>query len=153
MLARAGLQRLGREHEIGGELDPRRFVPAPGQGALAIEGRSGEQAALSAARAITDESAFTCLRAERALAHELGASCHTPLGALAQLDGEGDGELRLAAWIGLPDGSAWIADELLGDASAPEALAAALAQRLRAAGAADMLARAEQMSLAGSSAA
>jgi hydroxymethylbilane synthase len=153
VLARAGLQRLGREREIGGELDPARFVPAPGQGALAIEGRAGEQAALSAARAITDEDAFTCLLAERALAHELGAGCHTPLGALAQHSGAGGGELRLAAWIGLPDGSAWIADELLGEAGAPEALAAALAQRLLAAGATDMLARAEQMALTGSPAA
>ena len=51
-------------------------------------------------------------------------------------------ELRLAAFVGLPDGSEWIRDELTGSSSAPETLAAAIADRLRVAGAAELLARA-----------
>ena len=148
VLARAGLERLGREADIGGELDAVSFVPAPGQGALALEGRADADSTRHAVEAITDPASLCCLLAERALALALGASCHTPLGALAR-PVAADG-LRLSAWIGLPDGSAWAADELTGAMSAPEALGAELAARLSAAGGADMLLRAEEMAGAGS---
>ena len=147
VLARAGLQRLGREGELGGVLDPERFVPAPGQGVLALEGRTGDTRTRAAVSAITDPDTLACLLAERALARELEASCHTPLGACAEAVGE-DG-LRLRAWVGLPDGSAWASDELLGERSAPEALGREAAARLRSAGAAEMLRRAEQMAVLG----
>jgi len=147
VLARAGLQRLGREGELGGVLDPERFVPAPGQGVLALEGRTGDARTRAAVSAITDPDTLACLLAERALARELEASCHTPLGACAEAVGE-DG-LRLRAWVGLPDGSAWVSDELLGERSAPEALGREAAERLRSAGAAEMLRRAEQMAVLG----
>jgi hydroxymethylbilane synthase len=143
VLARAGLQRLGREAELGGVLDPVRFVPAPGQGVIALEGRAGDQAAHAAARAITEEQAFACLLAERAVAIALGASCHTPLGAAAAPHGEDD--LLVRAWVGLPDGSAWVSDELTGSNSAPEELGRLVAERLRAAGAGEMLRRAEEL--------
>ncbi len=146
VLARAGLQRLGREAEIGGILDPARFVPAPGQGALALEGRAEDSRARESVRAITDSEAFTCLLAERAVAHGLGASCHTPFGACATA--LGTGAMLLRAWVGLPDGSAWACDELRGEASAPEQLGADVAERLLAAGAAEMLRRAEEMACA-----
>ena len=81
VLARAGLQRLGREQSAGASLDPQRFVPAPGQGTLALEVRGGDEACEDAARAISDPETFASLLAERALARELGADCHTPLGA------------------------------------------------------------------------
>src|SRR5208282_5293752 len=110
VLARAGLERLGREQEAGGVLDVARFVPAPGQGAIALEGRADDGEARRAAQAITDADAYSCLLAERALARELDASCHTPLGAHAEATATG--ALRLRAWVGLPDGSAWVSDEL-----------------------------------------
>jgi hydroxymethylbilane synthase len=144
VLARAGLERLGRTGEIGGELTGDAFLPAPGQGALALEGRTGDEAAGRAVASITDSGALGCLLAERALARALGASCHTPLGALAQ-PGAAGGELRLAAWVGLPDGSAWAHDDLSGPASDPEGLGGAVADRMRAAGAGEMLRRAEEM--------
>jgi len=143
VLARAGLQRLGRESELGCVLDPARFVPAPGQGAIALEGRAGERAVSEAASAISDETDFARLRAERALAGALQASCHTPLGAAAVAVGASG--LVLRAWVGLPDGSAWACDELAGEISAPEELGDRLATRLRAAGAGEMLSRAEEM--------
>jgi len=143
VLARAGLQRLGRESEAGGVLDTARFVPAPGQGVLALEGRADDHSAREAALAICDGDTFACLLAERALARGLDAGCHTPLGAHAAPAGEGG--LRLRAWVGLPDGSEWIADELLGDASAPEGLGARAAERLLTVGAGEMLARAREM--------
>jgi hydroxymethylbilane synthase len=143
VLAHAGLQRLGRESEVGARLDATRFVPAPGQGVLALEGRADDERTREAVGAITDEDALACLLAERALARELGASCHTPLGAYA-VPANGDC-LWLRAWAGLPDGSAWIGDELLGGFSEPEALGCHVAERLRSAGAGEMLARAEEM--------
>jgi hydroxymethylbilane synthase len=143
VLARAGLQRLGRESELGAVLDPGRFVPAPGQGILAVEGRAQDARAREAVTAITDAQAFACLLAERALARELGASCHTPLGARAQADG--DGRLRLRAWVGLPDGSAWLADELRGAIADAERLGREVAERMRSAGAGELLRGAEEM--------
>jgi hydroxymethylbilane synthase len=139
VLARAGLQRLGREGKIGGVLNPERFVPAPGQGALALEGRADDERVRKAVQAISDADTFACLRAERALARELGASCHTPLGAHAVP--AGCGCLNLRAWVGLPDGSAWVADELVGGFYDPEELGRRVAERMLAAGAGELLRR------------
>ncbi len=143
VLARAGLQRLGRDAEAGGALDAERFVPAPGQGVIALEGRAEDTVTRLAVQAISDENAFVCLLAERALARELDASCHTPLGAYATPAGAK--RLLLRAWLGLPDGSAWIGDELPGDFADPEALGRRVAERLDAVGAAEMLRRSEEM--------
>jgi hydroxymethylbilane synthase len=137
VLAHAGLVRLGREAEIGAVLDPARFVPAPGQGTLALEGRAEDKRTREAVQAITDAKTFACLQAERAVAHALGASCHTPLGAHA-VD-YGCGCLHLRAWVGLPDGSAWVGDELLGGFYDPDALGRRVAERLQSAGADDLL--------------
>jgi hydroxymethylbilane synthase len=145
VLARAGLLRLGREADIGAVLDPANFVPAPGQGALALEGRMGDGAVEEAVRAITDADAFASLRAERALASALGASCHTPLGAHAVP--AGCGCLNLRAWVGLPDGSAWVSDELLGGFYDPEELGRRVAERMKAAGAEELLHQAEEMAI------
>jgi hydroxymethylbilane synthase len=143
VLARAGLQRLGREDEAGALLDPARFVPAPGQGALALEGRDDDEQARQAAAGLTDSPTLAALLAERALARELGADCHTPLGALAVAGP--DGRLRLRAWVGLPDGSAWAADELDGVLAAPQELGSEVAARMRAVGAAELLGGAREM--------
>ncbi len=146
VLARAGLERLGRATEAGPVLDPARFVPAPGQGALALEGRTDDDATATAVRAITDERAFAALRAERALAGGLDASCATPLGAHAY--GAGADHLHLRAWVGLPDGSQWIADELTGDPHDPQTLGQRVAERMLSAGAAELLAGAAALAQA-----
>lgn len=143
VLAKAGLHRLGREQAIGAALDPDGFVPSPGQGALALQGRAGDRAAAEAAEAITDAATFASLRAERALARELKATCNTPLGAYASP--AGGGMLLLRAWIGLPDGREWMSDELEGPSSDPEQLGERLAQEMRSAGAEDLLSRAEAL--------
>jgi hydroxymethylbilane synthase len=136
VLARAGLLRLHREDAIGTVLQAARFVPAPGQGILALEARADDARVRSALAAISDADAFACLCAERTLARALDASCHTPLGAHAS---PAQGGMRLRAWVGLPDGSAWISDELIGDSSRPEALAREVARRLLLAGAGEIL--------------
>jgi hydroxymethylbilane synthase len=135
VLARAGLSRLGRLDAAGGDLD---WVPAPGQGALIVEGRSGD----ARLAGLNSPPARVAVEAERALVRELGATCHTPLGAHAVLDA---GELVLRAWLGLPDGSAWLADEGRGAPIAPERLGRAVGERMRAAGADELLAQAEAM--------
>jgi hydroxymethylbilane synthase len=140
VLAAAGLDRLDRRDEAGGALDGPLFVPAPGQGAIAVQARTGTPAA-DAAAAISHAHTFTCLRAERAAVRELGASCHTPVGLHADVVGAG---LRLRGFAGMPDGSAWLSDELLADGD-PDAAGAGLGRRMLAAGAAELLRDAEAM--------
>jgi hydroxymethylbilane synthase len=137
VLAAAGLARLGRAGEAGGVLTE--LVPAAGQGALLIEGRTN---ALPQARlaALNDATASACVTAERELVHALGASCNTPVGAHARPLRDGS-ELTLSAWVGLPDGSAWVSDSLRGPS---EGLGEAVAERLLAVGAGELLARAER---------
>jgi len=137
VLAAAGLKRLGRESEIGGVID--QFVPAPGQGALLVQARAGDERA----RKISDPNSERCVIAERALASYLGATCNTPLGASAVPASGTDATLR--AWVGLPDGSHWIEDELTGEASE---VAAEIAERMTAAGARELLEQAEEMAAA-----
>jgi hydroxymethylbilane synthase len=143
VLAAAGLLRLGRAEEMAFAIEPEEITPAPGQGAIAIEARHSDDRAVTAAESITDRGALGTLSAERSLVAALDASCNTPLGALATL--EHDGRMRLRAFCGLPDGSEWLRDELDEDASDPEGLGVALADRMKAAGAAEILARAEEM--------
>ncbi len=142
VLAHAGLVRLRRGEEAGALLD---LVPAPGQGTIVLEGRADDERALSAAGALTDPPVAPCLAVERALVRELGASCHTPLGALATPVPDAE-DLILTVWVGLPDGSAWARDELRGPAAEPEALGREVGQRLRAAGAEEILRAAEALS-------
>ena len=141
VLAQAGLERLGRTGEAGALLDPETFVPAPGQGALALEARGDDDRVRAALARLRDPAAAACLAAERALAAGLGGSCHTPIGGHAEpLAGGG---LRLRAFVGLPDGSAWVRDAMVGDVAEPARLGVEVAARLRAAGAHELLETAE----------
>jgi hydroxymethylbilane synthase len=146
VLATAGLDRLGRGDE-GAPLDPELVVPAPGQGCLVLEARAGsDEAVAEAAAQLTDDDAITCLTAERAAVRALDATCHTPIGAHCVT---ADAGLRLTVFVGLPDGSRWIRDELEGAAEDPAALGEAVGERMRAAGAAELLAEAERAVAAG----
>ncbi|HUY58957.1 MAG TPA: hydroxymethylbilane synthase [Solirubrobacteraceae bacterium] len=138
VLAQAGLERLGREREIGGYLDE--LVPAPGQGALLVQARADDAATLAKLATINDETAERCVMAERALASSLKATCNTPLGALGVPASGMDVMLR--AWVGLPDGSHWIADELTGQF---DEVGGHLAERMIAAGARELLQQAEEL--------
>src|SRR6185295_11044851 len=135
VLALAGLERLGRGAEATGTLDE--MVPAAGQGALAVTVRAGDAEARAAVEPLSDPAAARTLAAERALVSALDADCHTPMGAHA-IAADGDG-LLLRAFVGAPDGAMWVRDELRG--SDPEALGAEVAQRLRTAGADEVLGR------------
>jgi hydroxymethylbilane synthase len=131
VLAVAGLRRLGREPD--GILDE--LVPAAGQGALAIEARQDDVHVRACTQGIVDQEATACVLAERELTRRLEASCNTPIGAHARAVADGCFELR--AWVGRPDGSAWISDQLLGE---PVELGPAVAERMLLVGAGEMLA-------------
>jgi hydroxymethylbilane synthase len=146
VLAAAGLHRLGRAEEMAFPIEPDELVPAPGQGTLVLEAPHARDRPVTAAESITDRGALGTLTAERALVAALDASCNTPLGALATP--EHGGRMRMRAFCGLPDGSEWLRDELEEDASDPGGLGRALAGRMKAAGATDILERAEEMALA-----
>ena len=95
ILAEAGLARLGRADAIEQRLDPEQMVPAPGQGALAVEARSGSAAAGLAAT-IDDPALRPLLIAERNLLAETGAGCRSALGALATRE---FGQIRFQAFV------------------------------------------------------
>jgi len=139
VLAHAGLRRLGREADASAVLDTRSFVPAPGQGILALEARAEDAGIAAAVARISDGRAWARLQAERALVADLDASCRTPIGAHAHVD---DGAYRVEAYAGLPDGKEWIRDEVRGDANDPAGLGRSLAERMLAAGAGELLRRA-----------
>ena len=101
------------------------MTPAPGQGCLALEARRGEPGVAELGAQLTDRDALVALTAERALVAGLDASCHTPVGAFARLDGD---TLALEGFAGTPDGGTWIRDGLEGPAPEPAALGAAVAE-------------------------
>ncbi len=142
VLAAAGLLRLGRGEEICFRFEAAQMVPAPGQGTLALQTRAGDERARAATERIGDPSAAAELSAERSAVAELGASCDTPLGVSARHRG---GALRLSGFCGLPDGSEWIRDEVEVEPGEPERLGRLLAERMRGAGADELLARAERI--------
>ena len=145
VLAAAGLHRLGRAEEMTFPVEQEEITSAAGQGTIAIEAVHSNDRAAAAAESITDRESLATLSAERALVAALDASCNTPLGVNATL--EKDSRMHIHAFCGLPDGSEWLRDEITEDDSDPESLGRQMAERLRAAGAADILGRAEEMAL------
>jgi hydroxymethylbilane synthase len=83
-------------------LDIDRFLPAPGQGAIAITARGRDTRALEALNAISDGETWVTLTAERAFLAELEGSCRTPIAGLARIEA---GRLRLRGEVLRPDGS------------------------------------------------
>ncbi|OGA01418.1 MAG: hydroxymethylbilane synthase [Betaproteobacteria bacterium RIFCSPLOWO2_02_FULL_64_12] len=137
VLASAGLKRLGLGSRIRAMLEPEESLPAPGQGALAIE-CSGERSDLADWLApLGDAATAACVRAERAVSRSLSGSCQLPLGAFAEARG---GELVLRGLVATADGARVIRAEARGDVRQPEALGERLAQALRAKGADAILA-------------
>ncbi|SPE22964.1 hydroxymethylbilane synthase [Burkholderiales bacterium] len=97
VMAAAGLQRLGLGGRIAQILPPELFLPAPGQGALAIEIRAGDEAVRARLAHLEHAPTRACVTAERAVSRGLGGSCEFPLAAYAQIDQQ---RLHLRAWAG-----------------------------------------------------
>ena len=141
VLASAGLGRIGRRDEATELLDPIQMLPAPGQGALAVEVRADDAATVAAVAALDDADTRACVTAERALLATLEAGCTAPVGALAEVVEGIDGpELSLRAFVGAVDGSVELRRSLVGDPADAAALGARLAAVLLEDGAAELTA-------------
>jgi hydroxymethylbilane synthase len=137
VLAQAGLDRLGRGDE-GSPLDPSVFVPAAGQGFIAFQIRDADEAGNEATAGLHDDfAAERCWHEERDVVRLLGATCDTPIGVHATLEGD---SMRIAAFLGRPDGSHWVRDELaMPMPDAASLIGHHLAERLQHAGAEELL--------------
>jgi len=102
LLAMAGLNRLGLAHHATAALALDDFVPAVGQGAIAVTVRADDEATLEAVARICDAATGAAVAAERAFLAVLDGSCRTPIGGHARLS---DGELRFVGLVLRPDGS------------------------------------------------
>jgi hydroxymethylbilane synthase len=139
VLARAGLARLGRLDVVTETLDPLLVLPAPGQGALAVECRSDRPDVVAALAVLEDPDTRACVTAERRLLAALEAGCTAPVGALAEVvEGEEGPELSLRAFVGSDDGSASLRRSVVGPLGDPERAGLRLARLLLEDGAADL---------------
>jgi hydroxymethylbilane synthase len=130
VLARAGLNRLGRLDAATEVLDPIQVLPAPAQGALAVECRTDDSHVCTLLAALDDPATRSCVAAERALLTALEAGCSAPVAAYAELAESEDGsaELYLRASVTALDGS----DGVRGSASGPAPDAVELGRGLAA---------------------
>jgi hydroxymethylbilane synthase len=129
LLAMAGLKRLGLVHRARSPLSLEAFLPAVGQGAIALTARSGDVRMLEALGAIADASAFAELTAERAFLAEVEGSCRTPIAGLARF---ADGRLRFKGQVLRTDGSESFEIDAEGAASDAAGLGADAGRSLRA---------------------
>jgi hydroxymethylbilane synthase len=142
VLAAAGLARLGRLADASEILDPGQMLPAPGQGALAIECRAADGELRERLHDILDEArSRSAVAAERALLAALEAGCSAPVGALADVatDESGDDEIYLRAVVAAVDGSRAIRLSATGSLAQSEETGRRLAADLLDAGAADLI--------------
>ncbi len=135
VLAAAGLERLGLAGRIDHYLPVELCLPAAGQAAIGVEARADDHATRERLAALHHEASARQVCAERACIRALNGGCHTPIAAYAWPQGT---QLTLRARVGAEDGSRLLDTQLQG--SEPEALGEAVAQRLLAAGAAELLA-------------
>jgi hydroxymethylbilane synthase len=141
VLAVAGLVRLGCADRISETLDPLLMLPAPGQGALAVEVAATNAALASQLGAVLDDAATrAAVTAERALLAHLEAGCSAPVGALAEVaEGEDGDELWLRGLVAAPDGSAVVRLSLTGHPSDAAEIGTRLAENLLSEGAAELV--------------
>ncbi len=139
LLAAAGLRRLGLAPAGMVTLAPEEFVPAVGQGALALEARADDAAACAALRALDHAPSAAAVAAERAFLVTIGGDCQTPLAAHARVTATG---ISLRALVSEVDGSGALEDTIAGAVGDAAVLGARLATTLLARGAAEIIARA-----------
>ena len=137
ILAAAGLARLGVTPAHAETLDPEDFVPAVGQGIIAVEARVADGQTLAALAALDDRTTRACAEAERAFLGRLGASCNSPLAAHATVMAGGD-TLRLTALVASDDGGAVLRAQGEGPVARAAAIGRELADALLERGAAEV---------------
>lgn len=146
VVALAGLKRIGRQNEVTEALDPVQMLPAPAQGALAVECRRDDAKLQSVLSELDDHWTRSAVTAERALLAELEAGCTAPVGAIAEVveslddDGRIFEELSLRGVALAADGSDSVRASAVGPVGDAGALGIALARELLELGARDLLA-------------
>lgn len=141
VLARAGIARIGRLDEVSETLDPLQMLPAPGQGALGIECRAGDQVA-EVLRKLDHEPTRIAVTAERALLATLEGGCSAPIGTLAEIvEGEAGEELWVRAVVLAPDGTQAVRLSLSGSPADAAGVGARLAETMLAEGAGTLWAK------------
>ncbi len=138
ILAEAGLNRLSLAQHVTERLLPPNFLPAVGQGALGIECRSDDAETVALLAPLDDETTHRAIKAERRVLFEMEGGCTIPLAAWARDDGD---LMRLDAAVFDLDGLEKIEISVSGASSDPESLGSLAAERLRALGAVELLAR------------
>ncbi len=136
VIAAAGLLRLDLRNRIDEFLDPEVLTPAPGQGALALEVRRGDDLADELAYSLNHRETQARVTAERAFLARLGAGCLAPVGAIAYLEGD---ELRLEGVVAAPDGRELIRGEIAGPVEEARELGEELAEDILEQGGAAIL--------------
>ena len=141
VLARAGLARIGRLEEVTESLDPLQMLPAPGQGALAIECRAADTETCEAvAGALDDHATRAAVTAERSLLATLEAGCSAPVGALAEVaEGDDGEELWLRAVVLSLDGALSVRQSASGPVADADRVGRELATRMLEDGAAELM--------------
>ncbi len=132
LLAAAGLNRCG-VGDRGVPVPPDQLIPAPGQGALAIQCRADDHVTLRRCLPLNDGAASGAVHAERSIVEALGADCHSPIAVLAQTTETG--ALRLRARVVATDGGRIAADDDAGSARSTQKLCQRVVRRLRMQGA------------------
>lgn len=145
VVARAGLVRIGRADEVTESFDPVVLLPAPAQGALAVECRSDDAQLVRILAELDDESTRAAIDAERAVLAALEAGCTAPIGAIAEVvesiddDGRIFAELSLRAAVAAEDGSDVIRASVVGPVDRAAQLGTDLAAELLELGAGDLV--------------
>jgi hydroxymethylbilane synthase len=141
VLAYAGLRRVGLTDQVTEVLDPLQMLPAPGQGALAVECRADEPELVEQLReALDDPASRTAVSAERSVLAALEAGCSAPVGALAEVAlGEGGEEVWIRAVAAAVDGTQIVKMSTSGAVDDPVGLGEALARDMIADGASALL--------------
>jgi hydroxymethylbilane synthase len=127
ILARAGLERLGLADKISCIFDPAKFIPAPAQGALAIQVRSDDAETKEIVSKLDDKNARITTTAERLVFAALGCGCHAPAGVFAKIDGS---QIIIWGCFSDPDGTNFVHSCVSGPASDYESSAKTLASKL-----------------------
>jgi hydroxymethylbilane synthase len=143
VLARAGLARLGRLDDVTEVLDPLQMLPAPGQGALAVECRADDPDLRAALAALDDPHARAAVEAERAVLATLEAGCSAPVGALAEVVEGDDGPDSTEIWVRAvalsEDGALAVRQSASGSTGDAHGVGTRLAEQMLADGAADLM--------------
>lgn len=130
VLAMAGLIRLGRGDRVTEVFPLEQLLPAPGQGAIAVEVRADDAPTLALVGRLNHLPTWWAVTAERAFLRALGGGCRVPIAAYAEVHGD---RLTLAGRVMAPDGARAVRGQIEGPAEAAEALGEALAERIKAA--------------------